>query len=35
MLQPKDIYWLKGYNNKTCIYAVCKRPASDLGAHTD
>ena len=35
MLQPKDIDWLKGYKNKTCIYAVYKRPTSDLGTHTD
>ena len=30
MLQPKDIDWLNGYKNKTCIYAVYKRPTSDL-----
>ena len=24
-----------GYKNKTSIYAVYKRPTSDLGAHTD
>ena len=35
MLQPKDIDWLNGYKNKTCIYAVDKRPTSDLGTHTD
>ena len=35
MLQPKDIDWLIGYKNKTCIYAVYKRPTSDLGTHTD
>ena len=35
MLQPKDIDWLNGYKNKTCIYAVYKRPTSDLGTHTD
>ena len=33
MLQPKDIDWLHGYKNKTCIYAVYKRPTSDLGTH--
>ena len=27
--------WLKGYRNKTHIYAVYKRPTSDLGTHTD
>ena len=35
MLQPKDIDWLNGYKKKTCIYAVYKRPTSDLGTHTD
>ena len=35
MLQPKDIDWLNGYKNKTCIYAVYKRPTSDLGTHKD
>ena len=34
MLQPKDIDWLNGYKNKTLIYAVYKRPTSDLGTHT-
>ena len=33
MLQPKDTDWLNGYKNKTCIYAVYKRPTSDLGTH--
>ena len=35
MLQPKDRDWLNGFKNKTRIYAVCKRPTSDLGTHTD
>ena len=35
MLQPKDIDWLNGYKNRTRIYAVYKRPTSDLGTHTD
>ena len=35
MLQPKDTDWLNGYRNKTHIYAVYKRPNSDLGIHTD
>ena len=35
MLQPKDIDWLNGYKSKTHIYAVYKRPTSDLGTHTD
>ena len=35
MLQPKDTHWLNGYKNKTHIYAVYKRPTSDLWTHTD
>ena len=35
MLQPKDTGSLNGYKNKTHIYAVYKRPTSDLGTHTD
>ena len=35
MLQPKDIEWLNGYKNKTHVYAVCKKPTSDLKAHID
>ena len=31
----KDIDWLNGYTNNTSIYAVYKRPTSDLGTHTD
>ena len=27
--------WLNGYKNKTHIYAVYKRPTSELGTHTD
>ena len=34
MLQPKDTDWLNGYINKTLIYAVYKKPTSDLGTHT-
>ena len=30
MLQPKDTDWLNGYKNKTQIYAVYKKPISDL-----
>ena len=26
---------MNGYKNKTHIYAVYKRPTSDLGTHTD
>ena len=32
---PKDIDWLNGYKNKTHLYAVYKKPTSDLGTHTD
>ena len=35
MLQPKDTGLLNGYKNKTHIYAVYKRPTSDLGTHTN
>ena len=31
----KDIDWLNGYTNKSHIYAVYKRPTSDLETHTD
>ena len=30
MLQQKDTDWLNGYKNKTHIYAVYKKPTSDL-----
>ena len=33
MLQPKDTDWLNGYKNKTHIYAVCKKPTSELKTH--
>ena len=35
MPQPKDKDWLNGYNNKTPIYVVYKRPTSKQGTHTD
>ena len=35
MLQPKDTDWLNGYKNKTHIYAVYKKPTSDLKPHID
>ena len=35
MLQPKDTDWLKGYKNKTYIYAVYKKPTSDIKTHID
>ena len=31
MPQPKYIDWLNGSRNKTYIYAVYKKPTSDLG----
>ena len=33
MLQPKDTDWLNGYKSKTHIYAVYKKPTSDLKTH--
>ena len=33
MLQPKDTDWLNRYKNKTHIYAVYKKPTSDLKTH--
>ena len=33
MLQPKDTDWLNGYKNKTHVYAVYKKPTSDLKTH--
>ena len=43
MFQPKDTDWLNGYKSKTYIYvyihtyiyAVYKKPTSDLKTHTD
>ena len=35
MLQPKDTDWLNGYKNKTDIYAVYKKPSSDLETDID
>ena len=35
MPQPKDKDWLNGYKNKTPVYAVYKRPTSNLGIYTD
>ena len=32
---PRDTSSLNGYKNKTHIYAVYKRPTSDLGTHTN
>ena len=33
MLQPKDKDWLNGFTKTGHIYAVYKRPTSDLGTH--
>ena len=33
MLQPKDTDWLNRYKHRTHIYAVYKRPTSDLDTH--
>ena len=33
MLKPKDTDQLNGYKNKTRIYAVYKKPTSDLKTH--
>ena len=35
MLQPKDADWLNVYKNKTHIYAVYKKPSSDLKTHKE
>ena len=35
MLQPKDTDWLNEYKNKNHIYAVYKKPTSDLKTHID
>ena len=33
--EPKDTDWLNGYKNKTHIYAIYKKPTSDLKTHID
>ena len=35
MLQSKDTDWLDGHKNKTHVYAVYKKPTSDLKTHID
>ena len=35
MPQPKDKGWLNGYKSKIPIYAVYKKPTSDLKTHLD
>ena len=32
---PTKRHRLNGYKNKTYIYAVCKKPTSDLKTHID
>ena len=35
MFQPKDTDWLNGCKNKTHIYALYKKPTSDLNTQID
>ena len=35
MLQPKDTDWLNRYKNKIHIYAVYKKPTSNLKTNID
>ena len=35
VFQSKDTDWVNGYKNKTNIYAVYKKPTSDLKTHID
>ena len=35
MFQPIDTDWLNGYKNNNRIYAVYKKPTSDLGMQRD
>ena len=35
MIQSKDTDWLNGHKNKNPIYAVYKKPTSDLKTHID
>ena len=35
MLLPKDTDWLNGYKNKIHIYAIYKKPTSDLKTHLE
>ena len=35
MLQLKHTDWLNGYKNKTHIYAIYKKPTSDIKTHID
>ena len=35
MLQPKDIVWLNGSKDMNYIYAVHKRPTSELGTQVE
>ena len=33
--QPKDTDWLNGYKKKTHIFAIYKKPTTDLKTHID
>ena len=35
MCQTKDTDWLNRYKNKTHIYAVYKKPTTDIKMHID
>ena len=35
VFQPKDTDWLREYKDKTHIYAVYKKPTSDLKIYID
>ena len=35
MINPKYVDWLNEYKHKTHVYAIYKRPISDLGIHAD
>ena len=35
MLQAKHTNWLNGYKKTTHVYAVYKKPTSDLKTHID
>ena len=35
MLQAKDTDRMNGYRNKTPMYAIYKKPTSNIGTHRD
>ena len=35
MLQPKETDWLNGYKNTAHMYALYKKPTSDLKTHIE